>query len=203
MFLPPPEVAALAQALPPSPLLQQSMESFRDLQSVVAVLESQAGFELDQNLARFLHSSPFEMPSAEERVRYLGFFLTDKLDPARELKIQLRFRAHCAQTPLVLMLHAFGIQGKYRFRLTQGISLYAAARVNAAGLAAFVFAPLAEVLKKPERVQGFMVYLLRPRMPESDEQTDELPVWVNEDTPSGVLRVQEGLNVYKRVDTRA
>lgn len=204
MFLPPPEVAALAQALPPSPLLQQSLEGYRDLQSVVAVLASQAGFELDQNLARFRQNTLLELPPAEERIRYLGFFLTETLNPERELQLQLRFRAPYARIPLVLVLHAFGIQGKHRLRLTQGISLYASATVSPAGLAAFVFAPLAEILKKPERVQGFLVYLLRPPAPAADGQPAEAaqPDWEPEDTPPGILRVSEGLNVYKRVDTR-
>lgn len=204
IYVPPPEIAALTQALPPSPILQQSLEGYRDLQSVMAVLESQAGFELNHNLARFRQSAPVEMPPAEERVRYLGFFLTQHIALARPLRVQLRFSSYFAHTPLMLLLHAFGIQGKHRLHLTQGLSFYASAEVNAVGLVQFVFSPLSQTLKSPERVTGFMVYLIRPKVthlsaPDTVFEASEVD---DEEAGTGILRVSEGLNVYKRVDTR-
>jgi len=200
MFMPPPEVAALAQAMQPTAPLFQILEGYKDLQSVVAVLEAQKSFLLDHNQARFSQSGPLDLPD-HERIRYLGFFLLQDLDLQRPLKIQLQFHSRFAYTPLVLMLRAFGLQGKHQIRLTQGLVLHEEASVNLAGLAHFVFAPLGELLKHPERVTGFLVYLIRPvTEPEPSavlEAAEALP-----DSETGVVRAEAGLNVYKKIDTR-
>lgn len=197
MLMTTPEVTALAQSLQPTLPLFQIIEGYQDLQSVVAVLETEASFALDQNLARFHQEKPLTWPEEKERIRYLGFFLTRDLNWKRPLRIQLQFSSRYAYFPLILMLRAFTLQGQRQVRLTQGLSLHEEAIVNLAGLALFEFPALAELLRHPERVTGFLVYLIRPlaekQAPEPEAEIEIEP---------GIVRAQNGLNVYRKIDTR-
>lgn len=198
MLMSAPEVTALAQTLQPTLPLFNIIEGYQDIQSLVAVLETQQSFALDQNTARFKQNEgPLELPEEHERIKYLGFFLLKDLNLQRELKIELRFSSRFAWTPLTLMLRAFGLQKQRNIRLTQGLSLHQDAEVNAGGLALFEFEALSEWIKYPERVTGFLVYLIRhpgQNAPAAEEIAEQEP---------GIVRASPGLNVYRRIDTRA
>lgn len=198
MFMSPPEVSALAQSLQPTVPLFQIIDGYQNLQSVVAVLETQEGFQLDQNLAREKQQEgPQDLPEQGERVRYLGFFLSRDLDRWKPLRLQLQFRSRYAYTPLMLMLRAFHLQGERRVRLSQGLVRHEYTTVNSAGMALFDFGLPGDWLKQPERVTGFLVYLIRPggilQSPSEDTQTEP---------EAGIQRAAPGLNVYKKIDTR-
>ncbi len=194
-----PEVTALAQTLQPTVPLFNIIDGYRDIQSVEAVLEAQQSFSMENNTARFKQNDgPLELPDEAERIRYLGYILLDRLKLDKPLNLQIQFHSRYAWTPLILMLRAFGLQGQGKIRLNQGISLHQDSTINAAGLAKFEFEPLSDWLKFPDRVTGFLVYLIRPPgpklQPEPEENTDA-------ETP-GILRAAPGLNVYKQIDTR-
>lgn len=201
MMMSSPEVTAMAQTLQPTVPLFHIIEGYQDIQTVVAVLETQQSFAVDQNTARFQgDNGPLEIPDEHERIRYLGYILTQSLNLKRPLKIQLQFGSRYAWTPLILMLRAFGLQGQRKIRITQGLTFHQDTLVNAAGLANFEFEPFDDWIKNSERVTGFLVYLIRPpgerQIPIKEEQ---------ELTPEeeGIIRSAMGLNVYRRIDTRA
>lgn len=194
-----PEVTALAQSLQPTLPLLNIIEGYRDIQSVVAVLETQEGFSLENNTARFKQDEgPLDLPDEAERIRYLGYILLQNLNLDKPLCLQLQFSSRYAWTPLVLMLRAFGLQGHGKIRFTQGLTMHESSTVNPAGLAKFEFDPLSDWLKFPERVTGFLVYLIRP--PGAKVQPE--PETVPEAEKPAILRAAPGLNVYKHIDTR-
>lgn len=204
MLMSSPEVTALAQHLQPTLPLFNIIDGYQDIQSLVAVLETQENFQLDHNLARYTGDAPLELPDEEERIKYLGFFLTKNLNLRRPLKVNLQFNSRYAWTPLILMLRAFGLQGKGKIRLTQGLTLHQDAIVNNAGVAAFEFEPLGEWIKNPDRLTGFLVYLIRPpgerRPPQDTHQAAESDPQEREE---GIVRASPGLNVYRHIDMRA
>lgn len=201
MLMSAPEVTALAQTLQPTVPLFNIIEGYRDIQSVEAVLEAQQSFMIDQNLGRFKGDQPLEIPDENERIRYLGFFLLKNIDLKRPLRIQLQFGSRYAWTPLVLMLRSFGFQGQKQIRITQGLTLHQDTVVNASGGAFFEFEPVDDWLKNPERVSGFLAYLIRPPGPRLQPADAYIPA---EDSPeSGIVRASPGLNVYRHIDTRA
>lgn len=201
MLMSAPEVTALAQTLQPTVPLFNIIEGYRDIQSVEAVLETQQSFMIDQNLGRFKGDQPLEIPDENERIRYLGFFLLKSIDLKRPLRIQLQFGSRYAWTPLVLMLRAFGFQGQKQIRITQGLTLHQDTVVNAAGGALFEFEPVDDWLKNPERVSGFLAYLIRPPGP----RLQPADLYVPDEAPQepGIVRASPGLNVYRHIDTRA
>ena len=201
MMMSSPEVTAMAQTLQPTVPLFNIIEGYQDIQTVVAVLETQQSFAVDQNTARFKGGDgPLEIPDENEKIRYLGYILTQSINLKRPLKIQLQFASRYAWTPLVLMLRSFGLQGQRKIRITQGLTFHQDSLVNAAGLANFEFKPFDDWIKNPERVTGFLVYLIRPpgerQIPVEEEQ--ELSP-----EEEGIIRSAMGLNVYRRIDTRA
>lgn len=200
MFMTPPEAAAMLQTLQPTIPLFNTLEGYQDIQSVVAVLEAQESFETANNQAHYKQpDGPLELPEEHERLRYLGFLLTQQLDWRRPLKIDLQFHSRYAYTPLVLMLRSFELKGKRRVSFHLGLTLHSEATVNIAGLARFEFEPLADWLKDPSRVTGFQVYLIRPAGPRQapEPEYQEIP-----DEP-GIVRAKDGLNVYRKIDIRA
>jgi len=197
MLMSSPEVAALMQTMQPSLSMLQIIEGYRDIQSVEAVLEAEESFAMEQNLGRFKQDEPLDFPEEHERIRYLGFFLNRELNWQRPLKIQLQFSSRYAYYPLVLMLRSFGLQGKRQIRLTQGLSFHEEAVVNIAGLASFEFEPLDELLKHPERISGFLVYLIRPKAEKKEPELE-----IEREQEPGIVRASNGLNVYCKIDTR-
>lgn len=197
MFMSSPEITALMQTMQPSLPMFQIIEGYRDLQSVEAVLEAEESFAMEQNLGRFKQNEALDFPEEHERIRYLGYFLNRELNWQRPLKIQLQFSSRYAYYPLVLMLRSFGLHGKRQIRVNQGVSFHEEAIVNIAGLASFEFEPLDEILKHPERITGFLVYLIRPKaekhLPEPEPEEEQEP---------GIVRSSPGLNVYRKIDTR-
>ncbi len=201
MMMSSPEVTAMAQTLQPTVPLFNIIDGYQDIQTVVAVLETQQSFAVDQNTARFKGGDgPLEIPDENEKIRYLGHILTQDINLKRPLKIQLQFATRYAWTPLILMLRSFGLQGQRKIRITQGLTFHQDSLVNAAGLANFEFEPFDDWIKHPERVTGFLVYLIRPpgerQIPVAEEQ--ELSP-----EEEGIIRSAMGLNVYRRIDTRA
>lgn len=194
-----PEVTALAQTLQPTLPLFNIIDGYRDIQSVEAVLEAQQNFSMENNTARFKQNDgPLELPDEAERIRYLGYILLDRLKLDKPLNLQIQFHSRYAWTPMILMLRAFGLQGQGKVRINQGISIHQDGTINAAGLAKFEFEPLSDWLKFPERVTGFLVYLIRPPGPKAQPEPEAFP---EAETP-GILRAAPGLNVYKHIDTR-
>lgn len=201
MLMSSPEVTALAQTLQPTVPLFHIIEGYRDIQSVEAVLETQQSFAIEHNLGRFKGDLPLEIPDEDERIRYLGFFLLNQIDLTRPLKIQLQFKSHYAWTPLILMLRGFGLQGQQQIRITQGLSLHQEGVVNAAGNVSFEFEPLGDWIKHPERVTGFLAYLIRPPGPRQEPPSAEFIQ--SQPEPAGIVRASPGLNVYRHIDTKA
>lgn len=203
MFITTPEVSALLQNLQPTSSFLQIIEGYEDVESVVAVLEAQQSFDLRQNLARYRQDLPMLAPEAKEKLKYLGFFLTQHLQHHKSFEVELRFATRYAYTPLVLMLKGFGLRGKKRIHLTQGLILHQEGEINPAGVVRFAFEPLAEWLKDITRVTGFMVYLLWPEnsQPQRRER-EETSVSQNTEPESGIIRARSGLNVYRKIDTR-
>lgn len=195
-----PEMAALAQTLQPTMSMLQIAENQNDLESVVAVLESQESFDLENNLARFKdREEPLPMPEEQERIKFLGYFLSKNLDWERPIRIQLDFGSRYAYIPLFLMLRAFELKGKRNVTLKQGLSLHTEGQVNAAGLAHFEFEALGDVIRYPEKTMGFLIYLIRPQGAKAQPPTEES---VEAPSEPGIVRSQPGLNVYRKIDTR-
>ncbi len=191
----------MAQNLQPTSSFLQIVEGYEDLETVVAVLEAQEGFETRGNLARYFQDTPLEVPEGDEKIKYLGYFLTRHLNPRTSFEVELRFLPRYAYTPLVLMLKGFGLKSQKRgVQLTQGLILHQESTVNTAGMARFAFEPLSDWLKDVNRVVGFMVYVLwpkqRPRVTEEQERSQL------SETESGIIRARPGLNVYRKIDTR-
>lgn len=203
MFITGPEVSAFIQQLQPTSSFLQIIEGYEDVESVVAVLEAQQSFDLRHNLARHHQDAPLSSPDAKERLKYLGFFLTQHLQSEKTFAVELRFASRYAYTPLVLMLKGFGLRGKKRVQLTQGLILHQEGEINTAGIVRFAFEPLSEWLKDLTRVTGFMVYLLWPQPPQkTQEAVSEIVTSQNNEPESGIIRARSGLNVYRKIDTR-
>lgn len=200
MLMSTPEVTALAQTLQPTLPLFNIIEGYRDIQSVEAVLEAQQSFQIDQNLGRFKGNPYLDIPDENERIRYLGFILIKSLDLARPLQIQLKFPSRFAWTPLILMLRAFGLQGKRQIRITQGLTLHQDTVVTGTGKASFDFEAFDTWIRYPERLTGFLLYLIRPSGP---RQMPPEPTSVAAPAATGIVRSTPGLNVYRHIDTRA
>jgi hypothetical protein len=196
-----PDITALAQTVQPTVPVFQVIEGYQDIQTVVAVLESQQSFVLDQNTARYKgKDGALTLPDEAEKIRYLGYILTKQIQLQRPLKIQLTFNSYYAGTPLILMLRSFGLQGKNKIRLTQGLSFHQDAVVNQAGTVTFEFDAFDEWIRYPDRVTGFLVYLIRlpgQKIQILDTQEQEAEI------EAGIMRSALGLNVYRRIDTRA
>ena len=200
-----PEMNAVLQSLQPTPAFLQLLEGYRDIESAVAVLETREGFEMEQNLAQFMQDAPLVWPEAKDRIRYLGFFLTGEMDTKREFHISLQFAPRFAGASLTLLLRGFGLQARSRgVQLTQGISLHQEARIATSGTLHFTFEPLSDLLKHPERLQGFLAYLLWPAQqdPESYAYEQDLERSQIDETEAGIIRARPGLNVYRKIDTR-
>ncbi|HEY9841855.1 MAG TPA: hypothetical protein V6D23_15440 [Candidatus Obscuribacterales bacterium] len=203
MLMTAPEVTALAHTMQPTLPLFNIIEGYQDIQSVVAVLESQASFSIDHNLGRYKGDTPLEIPDEEERIRYLGFFLLNTVNLKNPLKMQLQFGSRYAWTPLIMMLRAFGLQGQRKIRITQGLTLHQDAVVNASGGALFEFEPLDEWIKYPDRITGFVVYLIRPPGQRQAPPAEVVVAPEPELQEEGIIRSSPGLNVYKSIDMRA
>jgi hypothetical protein len=164
MQVTPTEVTALMQSLQPAIPLMNILEGYKDLQSVMAVLEAQQSFDLKHNLAQFgEREGPVPFPEEHDRIKYIGYFLTAHLDPQRLITIKFNFGSGLAFQPLVLMLKAFSLQGTHRPHLVQGLSLSQIGETNGVGFVGFEFEPLNQLLKDPARITGFQVYLMRPQ----------------------------------------
>jgi hypothetical protein len=203
MFITTPEVSFLIQNLQPTSSFLQIIEGYEDVESVVAVLEAQQSFDLRHNLARYRQDTALPAPDPKEKLKYLGFFLTQHLNSEKTFEVELRFTARYAYTPLVLMLKGFGLRGKKQVHLTQGLILHQEGEINTAGIVRFTFEPLSEWLKDLNRVTGFMVYLLWPKPPKKQQDTAlETLISQNNEPESGMIRARSGLNVYRKIDTR-
>ncbi|PKL76183.1 MAG: hypothetical protein CVV27_11545, partial [Candidatus Melainabacteria bacterium HGW-Melainabacteria-1] len=193
---------ALAIPLPQLPLFS-IIDGYKDIQSVVAVLEAQQSFATDHNTAHYKGDGPLDIPDEQERIRYLGYLLTRDIDLERRLKVQLQFNSRYAGVPLILMLRAFGLQGKHKIRLTQGLSIHQDATVNVAGNISFEFEPIGDWLKHPDRVTGFLVYLIRPPGPKHTPGPALVEsAEADEAGETGIVRASPGLNVYRHIDMR-
>lgn len=203
MFITTPEVSALIQHLQPTSSFLQIIEGYEDVESVVAVLEAQQSFDLRQNLARYRQETPMSADEAKERLKFLGFFLTQHLNSTRPFEVELRFATRFAYTPLVLMLKGFGLKANKRVFLTQGLILHQEGAINAAGIVRFRFEPLSEWIKDLTRITGFMVYLLWPRAHQGPQEIpSEATTSQNAEPESGMIKTRSGLNVYRKIDTR-
>jgi len=203
MQVTPTEVTALMQTLQPAVPLMNILEGYKDLQSVMAVLEAQQSFDLKNNLAQFgEREGPLPFPEEHDRIKYIGYFLTAHLDPLRPIAIKFNFGSGLAFQPLVLMLKAFALQGTHRPRLVQGLSLSQIGETNGVGFVGFEFEPLNQLLKDPARITGFQVYLMRPKKLEIPELPVE-SVYTEPEIGPGVVRAAPELHVYKHIDTRA
>lgn len=202
MQITPSEVTALMQTLQPAVPLMNILEGYKDLQSVMAVLEAQQSFDLKNNLAQFgEREGPVPFPDEQDRIKYIGYFLTAQLDVQRPIVIKFNFGSGLAFQPLVVMLKAFSLQGTHRPRLVQGLSLSEIGETNQVGFVAFEFESLNQLLKDPARITGFQVYLMRPKKIETPAPPVE-SVYTEPDVGPGVVRSAPGLHVYKHIDTR-
>ena len=200
MFLSPTDASVLAQTMQPTLPLFQELEYYKDLQSVMAVIEAEQSFELNQDSARFKQDGPLEIPDEQERIRFLGYFLNETIDWKRPLKIDLNFHSRYAYRPVILMLRSFHLQGKTQLQIKQGMTLHSEAQVNLAGLARFEFEPFENWLSNPKRITGFFVYLVAP--PQS-QVVEPSPVYEEVPAEPGIVRSHQSLNVYRKIDTRA
>lgn len=202
MQITPSEVTALMQTLQPPVPLMNILDGYKDLQSVMAVLEAQQSFDLKNNLAQFgEREGPLPFPDEQDRIKYIGYFLTASLDPLRSITIKFNFGSGLAFQPLVLILKAFSLQGIHRPRLVQGLSLSEMGETNGVGFVGFEFEPLNQLLKDPARITGFQVYLMRPKKLASAAPPLE-SVYTEPEVGPGVVRAAPGLHVYKHIDTR-
>ncbi len=199
MFLSPTDATSLAQTLQPTLPLFQDLEHYKDLQSVMAVMEAEQSFELNQDTARFKQDGPLEIPDEKERIRFLGYFLSENIDWKRALKIDLNFHSRYAYRPVILMLRSFHLQGKTQVQLKQGLTLHTESQVNLAGLARFEFEPFENWLTNPKRITGFFVYLVAPPRTQAVEPE---PVYEEAPAEPGIVRSHQTLNVYRKIDTR-
>lgn len=202
MFMTTPEVSALLQNLQPTSSFLQIIEGYEDVESVVAVLETQESFDLKHNLARYHQDGPLAQPEGKEKLKYLGFFLTQNLNAQKSFEVELRFLPRYAYVPLMLMLKGFGVRGKKRIQITQGLILHQEAVINSAGIVRFHFEPLADWVKDLSRVTGFMVYLLWPHTDATQPKAYEAETSQPVEPESGIMRARPGLNVYRKIDTR-
>jgi len=190
------------QSMQPAVPLMNLLEGYQDLQSVMAVLEAQQSFDLQNNTARFNENEGLlPLPEAGDRLRYLGYFLSAGLDAQRPIQIELNLGRPLAGHPFILILKAFSLLGTHRFRLVQGLSLTQEALASAKGQVAFSFEPLATLLRDPARITGFQVYLMKPKFDPASASPIET-VYTEPETESGVVRAAPNLNVYKHIDTR-
>lgn len=190
------------QSLQPAIPLLNLLEGYKDLQSVMAVLEAQQSFSLQNNTARFREQEgPLPLPEPQDRLKYLGFFLTQALRPERPFRLELQFGRPLAGHPFLLLLKAFSLQGTHRFRLSQGLSLSQEALADASGRVSFEFEPLAQLLKDPSRITGFQVWLMKPKF-EPQSASPEETVYTEAETERGIVRAAPRLNVFKHIDTR-
>jgi hypothetical protein len=202
MQVTPSEVTALMHTMQPAVPLMNILEGYKDLQTVMAVMETQQSFDLKNNLAQFKDKEgPPAFPEEHDRVQYVGYFLTALLDADRSLQLKFNFGSGLAFQPLFLMLKAFSVLGQRQFRLVQGLSLSQSGETNGIGFVAFEFEPLAQLFKEPTRITGFQVYLMRPSKEASPAQPLET-VYTEPETEEGVVRVAPQLHVYKHIDTR-
>lgn len=190
------------QSLQPAIPLLNLLEGYKDLQSVMAVLEAQQSFSLQNNTARFREQDGlFSLPEFQDRLKYLGYFLTQTLLLERPIRLELQFGRPLAGHPFLLLLKAFSVQGTYRFRINQGLSLSQEARADASGQVSFEFEPLARLLKDPSRITGFQVWIMKPKYhppllnPEESMSADT-------ENETGIVRAAPQLNVFKHIDTR-
>jgi len=208
MFMTTPEVSALLQNQQPTSSFLQIIEGYEDIESVVAVLETQETFDLQQNLARYRQDTLLEQPEAKEKLKYLGFFLTQSLQSHKPFAVEMRFAPRFAYIPLVLMLKGFGLRGKKKIHITQGLILHEESTINTAGIVRFHFEPLSDWIKDLNRVRGFMVYLLWPRESHTSLTSSVATAAQTQATSqraeaeSGIIRARPGLNVYRKIDTR-
>lgn len=200
MFLSPTDATTLAQTMQPTLPLLQDLAHYKDLQTVMAVMEAEQSFDLNQDSARFKQDAPLEIPDEKERIRFLGYFLNETIDWKRPLKIDLNFHSRYAYRPVILMLRAFHLQGKTQVQLKQGLTLHSDAQVNLAGLARFEFESFENWLTNPSRITGFFVYLV---VPPRDHSVEPEPVYEAVPAEPGIVRAHQTLNVYRKIDTRA
>lgn len=197
MLIAPPEVTALLQNLQPTVPMFNILDGYQDIQSVEAVLHSQETFALRDNTAHFKQGDgPIEIPDEINRMRYLGYFLAEQLNPKRSFKFRLAFGQAGSHLPFILLLRSFWLTGKRQVQIKQGLTLQAEAESNAQGVAEFEFEPLAELLKDPSRILGFNVYLIRPK------EDRRRPVKPPEPEAAQPPPPGPFLNVLKKIDTR-
>lgn len=204
MLITPPEVSALLmQAQNPAPAIAPVLNEHKDIQTVIAVLKNQELFEIIDNNAQFRKGNAREdIPDENNRVKYLGFFLSEQLDPKRALKIKLDFKPSYAGTPLMLLLRSFTIVGKNQLRLVNGFSIQDYSEVDSNGSIRFEFEPLASFLKNPSKITGFNVFLIRPKEEKQPKQAIQVePATQQAPPPSNKPKLNIN-SPMKRIDTK-